>query len=213
MQDKTILIKNIDKLLPQTQCEKCDYPGCEPYATAIINNQEKINKCEPGGQITANAIADLVKTERLVVAKPPGNKTIAVIDESICVGCTICLKYCPTDAIIGANKLMHTVITDECTGCELCIAPCPMDCIEMVELEERIPTWSIDNEIVKEKADKARIRFNNHKTRLHLEEEEKIKRHKQAKNLTIKSEIMASIERAKQKKALKNNNSSKPGDK
>ncbi len=127
----------IDALLPQTQCTRCGYPSCRDYAAAIADGAAQINQCPPGGtetllalaQLTGRAIAPLNKDNGLESAP-----TIAFIDEERCIGCTKCLPPCPTDAIVGAPRLMHTVVAELCTGCELCVAPCPVDCISMVPL-------------------------------------------------------------------------------
>jgi electron transport complex protein RnfB len=125
----------IDSLLPQTQCTQCGYAGCLPYATAIARGEARINRCPPGGDAGIRALAAL--TGRPYVPLDPAHgvekpRLLAVIDESACIGCTICIQKCPVDAIAGAAKLMHTVIAAECTGCELCVAPCPVDCIKLV---------------------------------------------------------------------------------
>jgi electron transport complex protein RnfB len=124
----------IDALLPQTQCTRCGYPGCSPYAAAIARGEADINQCAPGGAATIQALAALLGRE----VKPlnPANgvespPTVAWIDETRCIGCARCLPPCPVDAIVGAPKFLHTVLADRCTGCELCLAPCPVDCIEM----------------------------------------------------------------------------------
>jgi electron transport complex protein RnfB len=138
------LVEQIDAILPQTQCGQCGYPGCKPYATAIANGEADINQCPPGGEAGVKMLADLLGVE----PKPlnaehgvPKPKSVAVIDENVCIGCTLCIQACPVDAILGAAKQMHTVIAAECTGCELCIAPCPVDCIAMVPLGEDIAHW------------------------------------------------------------------------
>ncbi|MCE9632940.1 MAG: electron transport complex subunit RsxB [Methylophilales bacterium] len=138
------LVDQIDAILPQTQCGQCGYPGCKPYATAIAAGDADINQCPPGGEAGVKMLADLLGVE----PKPlnaehgvPKPKSVAVIDENICIGCTLCIQACPVDAILGAAKQMHTVITAECTGCELCVAPCPVDCITMEPLKEDIPHW------------------------------------------------------------------------
>jgi electron transport complex protein RnfB len=124
----------IDALLPQTQCTRCGYAGCQPYAAAIANGEAQINQCPPGGSATIAALAALlgrpVQPLNPVhgVESPP---RVAWIDESRCIGCARCLAPCPVDAIVGAAKYMHTVIAGRCTGCELCLPPCPVDCIEM----------------------------------------------------------------------------------
>ena len=126
------LIQRIDALLPQTQCGKCGHPGCKPYAEGIASG-EPINKCPPGGSETINALAELLLVPVLELDTSRGSALaqIAYIREAECIGCTKCIQACPVDAIVGAAKLMHTVIIDECTGCDLCVAPCPVDCIEM----------------------------------------------------------------------------------
>ncbi len=128
-------IDAIDRLLPQTQCERCGHPGCRPYATAIVSGKAEINQCPPGGARTIRALADLLGRDPLPLNPEngrEGSRTRAVIDEKSCIGCTLCIKACPVDAILGANKQMHTVIATECTGCDLCLPPCPVDCISMV---------------------------------------------------------------------------------
>ncbi|HEC30197.1 MAG TPA: electron transport complex subunit RsxB [Gammaproteobacteria bacterium] len=139
------VVDKIDSLLPQTQCGQCGYPGCRPYAEAITRGEAEINQCPPGGGATIAALADLLGVD----SKPlnPENgieediKTVVIIDEDICIGCTLCIQACPVDAILGAAKQMHTVITDECTGCNLCIPPCPVECIYIVPVKEELATW------------------------------------------------------------------------
>jgi len=124
----------IDELLPQTQCTRCGYAGCRPYAAAIAAGEAQINQCAPGGSATIRALADLLGREFQPLNPANGVESplrIAWIDESRCIGCARCLPPCPVDAIVGAAKLMHTVLAERCTGCELCVAPCPVDCIEM----------------------------------------------------------------------------------
>ena len=124
----------IDALLPQTQCTRCGYPGCSPYAAAIARGEADINQCPPGGTATIRALAALLDQHFKPlnpangVESPP---SVAWIDEARCIGCARCLPPCPVDAIVGAPKFLHTVLVDRCTGCELCLAPCPVDCIEM----------------------------------------------------------------------------------
>ncbi len=126
------LIEQVNDLLPQTQCAQCGYPGCRPYAAAIVNDDSAINLCPPGGDETVRKLAGLLGQELLPLAKQPASaQLVAVIDESLCIGCTHCRNACPVDAIVGAQHLMHTIIEAECTGCELCVAPCPVDCIDM----------------------------------------------------------------------------------
>ena len=137
------VVDQINQLLPQTQCGQCGFPGCRPYAEAIVNG-EAINRCPPGGQATINALADLLDVEpepldaENGVEKPP---MVAFIREEECIGCTKCLQACPVDAILGAAKQMHTIISDECTGCDLCVEPCPVNCIEMRPIKVTTRTW------------------------------------------------------------------------
>ncbi|MGI9211568.1 MAG: electron transport complex subunit RsxB [Methylococcaceae bacterium] len=128
------LVERIDALLPQIQCAQCGYPGCRPYAEAIADNRVDIDQCPPGGEDTLRALARLLDSDTRTrhtgptQTKPLG---VAVIDETRCIGCTLCIQACPVDAILGASRFMHTVIASECTGCELCVSPCPVDCISM----------------------------------------------------------------------------------
>lgn len=138
------LADQIDAILPQTQCGQCSYPGCRPYAEAIANGEAEINRCPPGGETTIIALADLLGREPIPLDDEVGEeqaKTVAIIREDTCIGCTLCIQACPVDAILGAAKQMHTVIESECTGCELCLAPCPVDCIDMVPVTEDIFHW------------------------------------------------------------------------
>jgi len=138
------LIDTIDLLLPQTQCERCGYPGCRPYAQAVAAGAE-INRCPPGGTHTIAALAALLGRDvipldpTLVPIDPYG---VALIDESRCIGCALCLPACPVDAIVGSAGHMHTVITRQCTGCELCIPACPVDCISMIASSDNPPQES-----------------------------------------------------------------------
>jgi electron transport complex protein RnfB len=134
-------------LLPQTQCGQCGYPGCRPYAEAIAGG-ERINRCPPGGESTIQALANLLDVEPLPLDEEVGEekpKSVAVIREAECIGCTKCIQACPVDAILGAAKQMHTVIESECTGCDLCVEPCPVDCIDMVEIPVTLKTWHWQN--------------------------------------------------------------------
>lgn len=134
----TTLVDAIDALLPQTQCGQCSYSGCLPYAEAIAAEREEINRCPPGGIKTLQALAKLLEKnpepfmEEMHKQERPA--MTALIRESECIGCTKCIQACPVDAIIGATKQLHTILTQECTGCGLCLAPCPVDCIDMLTL-------------------------------------------------------------------------------
>jgi electron transport complex protein RnfB len=138
------VVERIEALLPQTQCGQCNFPGCRPYAEAIASGEADINQCPPGGEIGIKALADLLGLEALPLNPDNGEesvKTVAVIDEPACIGCTLCIQACPVDAIVGAAKLMHTVIEAECTGCELCLPPCPVDCIDLISTPDTLDRW------------------------------------------------------------------------
>jgi electron transport complex protein RnfB len=165
------LADQIEDLLPQTQCTKCGYPACRPYAEAIANGQAAINQCPPGGTEGVARLAHLLGRETLPINPQNGlerRRPVAVIDEAICIGCTLCIQACPVDAIVGAAKLMHTVVAELCTGCDLCVAPCPVDCIAMVPVTERTgwQAWS------QQEADAARHRHDLRATRLQRERHE-----------------------------------------
>ena len=163
----TPLVRRLDALLPQTQCTKCGYAGCRPYAEAMATGEADINQCPPGGDATiAELAAALGRHPKPLnpengVFRPP---QVAVIDEAICIGCTKCIVACPVDAIVGASKAMHTVIASWCTGCELCIPPCPVDCIALVPVDE-LPL-----------ADLSRARFESRTARLARDERERATR-------------------------------------
>jgi electron transport complex protein RnfB len=138
------IVDQMDALLPQTQCGQCTYPGCRPYAEAIAGGEAEINQCPPGGTSTIHALAELLDKEPLSLNEAHGQHglpEVAVIDEKQCIGCTLCIQACPVDAILGAPKQMHTVISSECTGCDLCVAPCPVDCITMKVIETKSESW------------------------------------------------------------------------
>jgi len=166
-----LLEKQIDAVLPQTQCQKCGYPGCRPYAEAISKQQADINQCPPGGEQGIAKLAAL-----LGVTPKPLNpafgmelpRRVAVIREADCIGCGKCIPPCPVDAIIGSAKHMHSVIAELCTGCELCIAPCPVDCITLEVLPHSV--WSEAD------ANQARLRHESRNRRLAQQETEKIER-------------------------------------
>jgi len=142
------LCAQIDVVLPQTQCGQCGYAGCKPYAEAIAEGDD-INKCPPGGEATIKRLADLMGVEPKPLDAAHGEedvKKVAFIREDECIGCTKCIQACPVDAILGAAKHMHTVMTDECTGCDLCVDPCAVDCFEMVLVAQTTFTWKWDFE-------------------------------------------------------------------
>jgi electron transport complex protein RnfB len=211
------LIQRIDALLPQTQCGKCGHPGCKPYAEGIASG-EPINKCPPGGSETIAALADLLKVPVLELDTSRGSAPaqIAYIREAECIGCTKCIQACPVDAIVGAAKLMHTVIIDECTGCDLCVAPCPVDCIEMrpLPLATVLPivgglAFSLEEQRARAaKRNHARRRFEQRNARLQREEQQKIaERQARAQRAVAHSEVttadpvQAALERVRAQKA------------
>ena len=176
------LIQRIDALLPQTQCGKCGHQGCKPYAQGIAQG-EAINKCPPGGDEAIAALATLLSIPVLELDTGRGTAPpqVAYIREAECIGCTKCIQACPIDAILGAAKLMHTVIVDECTGCDLCVAPCPVDCIEMRPLPANvIPiVGGLAHEAEQynargQKRDHARRRYERRDERLHREEQHRL---------------------------------------
>jgi len=124
------LVEQVNELLPQTQCAQCGYPGCRPYAAAVVDGTAAINLCPPGGDDTIRRLARLLGREVIPLAESVV-PAVAIIDEPACIGCFHCRNACPVDAIVGAHQFIHTVIASECTGCELCVAPCPVDCITM----------------------------------------------------------------------------------
>lgn len=155
------LVEQIEALLPQTQCTQCGFTGCQPYAQGISEGRADINQCPPGGAAGISKLANL-----LAVAEKPLNlkfgveqaRKVAFIVESDCIGCTKCIPPCPVDAILGANKQLHTVITSECTGCELCLAPCPVNCIIMKDLDKPTPWGQLEAENAKHRYQKKKQR-------------------------------------------------------
>lgn len=158
------LTDRIDALLPQTQCEQCGYHGCRPYAEAIAHGEAPINQCPPGGSEGIEKLAALLQRPALPLNPENGiekPRTLARIVEADCIGCTKCIQVCPVDAIVGAAKLMHTVIADDCTGCELCVPACPVDCIVLLPM----PAEQMDAA----HADSARAHFLRREARLQHE--------------------------------------------
>lgn len=154
------LIDKINSILPQTQCARCGYPSCKDYATAIAEKKADINQCPPGGNEGITLLANMLDKEVKPLNPENGKiepRRLAIIEEEACIGCTLCIKACPVDAIIGANKMMHTIIASECTGCDLCIPACPVDCIKVVPDPDQI--WSM------ERRNRAQSRFEQHQLR------------------------------------------------
>ncbi len=210
------LIQRIDALLPQTQCGKCGHPGCRPYAEGIAQG-EAINKCPPGGTETIAELAQLLNLVPLDLDTSRGEAPaqIAFIREAECIGCTKCIQACPVDAIVGAAKLMHTVIVDECTGCDLCVAPCPVDCIDLLPLPlaTLLPIVAgyagnaEEHHARATKRDRARRRFEQRNARLQREEEHKLAERLARSKRPAPSEevnsnpVQAAIERVRAQKA------------
>ncbi|HEY1610241.1 MAG TPA: electron transport complex subunit RsxB, partial [Paraburkholderia sp.] len=171
MNDSNTLADRLEDLLPQTQCTKCGYDGCRPYAEAIAAGTANYNQCPPGGEQGIARLARLL--DKPVIALNPANgverpRPVAFIDESLCIGCTLCMQACPVDAIAGAPKQMHTILGDLCTGCDLCVAPCPVDCIAMIPVTGHATGWDAWSE---QQADAARTRYEQHRARLARERE------------------------------------------
>ena len=189
------LESQIDALLPQTQCTRCGYPACRDYANAIARGEADINQCPPGGSKGIVALANLL--HRIPKPLNPANGVekpfeVAVIDEEICIGCTKCIAACPVDAIVGAAKLMHTVIERECSGCELCIAPCPVDCIRMIVVEPEETDIGI-------RAEQFRARYEARNRRLARIERDR-ETELAARKATVKNPVTEAIERARLRK-------------
>lgn len=191
---KAVSADAIDALLPQTQCRQCGYDGCRPYAEAIVAGRAAINQCPPGGSDCIRDLAELLNVPYQAL-DPQFGATLppaaAFIDESLCIGCTLCIQACPVDAIVGATRLMHTVIAQECTGCRLCIPPCPVDCIGMVPVGDRST-----REQKKIAAARAKRRYESRNRREQREKEERAARLAASKATAAEQKKRATVERA-----------------
>lgn len=228
----TELTEAIDALLPQTQCTKCGYPGCLPYAEAIASGQADIDQCPPGGAVGVRKLATLLGRAPKPLNPIHGSerpRAAALIDEARCIGCTLCIQACPVDAIVGAAKQMHTVLTAACTGCDLCLPPCPVDCIEMVELNDLAARGNrhaaaLAQQSVEEMAAIARPRYHFRQFRIDREKrerEERLARKADAKLAHLeslpgshdldrkKAAVRAAIERARARRAGAQDDNSK----
>ncbi len=192
------LADRIDAILPQTQCEQCGFHGCRPYAEAIAHAEAPINRCPPGGDAGIRALADLLGRTPLPLDPAHGiekPRTLARIVEADCIGCTKCIQVCPVDAIVGAAKLMHTVIADDCTGCELCVPACPVDCIVLLPM----PLKQVDQA----HADAARDNFQRRENRLEriqLERDAELTARKAAVDGVQRNPVQEALARAKARK-------------
>lgn len=183
--------------LPQTQCTRCGFPDCAAYALAIELKQTDINQCPPGGQQGVQRLSTLTG----LPASPlnplngqEGPRHVAWIDETWCIGCTLCIDVCPTDAIIGSNKQMHTVIEDVCTGCELCIPACPVDCLHLENTSGKATGWNAWSQTL---ANQARLRYENKLSR-RLQKSQKTLAQSSPESNTKQSTVQAAIARANQ---------------
>jgi electron transport complex protein RnfB len=194
------LADRIDAVLPQTQCEQCGYHGCRPYAEAIASGEARINQCPPGGAIGIARLAALLEVPVLPLDPEHGiekPRTLARIVEADCIGCTKCIQVCPVDAIVGASKVMHTVMSDDCTGCELCVPACPVDCIVL----ELMPLAQVDDPA---HADASRAHFQRREVRLtrerqRREDELAARKAEVAAMTTPTNPVLAALARAKAK--------------
>lgn len=198
MARNNLSIEQVDALLPQTQCGLCEYDGCKPYAEAIVFDNERLDRCPPGGVKTLKKLGNLTgeNIDKYLedMANKQKPKLTVIIREDECIGCKKCIKACPVDAILGGAKMMHTVIQSECTGCELCVEPCPMDCIDIVQVPE------LSDEEQLEFSNASRRRYQNREKRLNRIDLEKKEKHLKAKRVALKNDIKAAVARAKAKK-------------
>jgi electron transport complex protein RnfB len=163
--ESAALAERLDAALPQTQCTRCGFPDCRAYAQAIASGEADINRCPPGGAEGIVRLAAIASRPVLPLDETRGHegpRLLAVIDEAWCIGCTLCIKACPVDCILGASKLMHTVVDAQCTGCELCVPVCPVDCISLVPVTPGRSGWQAWGA---EQADEARARYAWHRER------------------------------------------------
>lgn len=200
------LASEIDNLLPQTQCTKCGYPACRPYAEAIASGAALYNQCPPGGSEGIARLAALLGKPVIPLNPEHGTerpRPIAVIDETLCIGCTLCIQACPVDAIVGAAKQMHTVLPNLCTGCDLCVAPCPVDCIAMINVTGSKTGWEAWSP---QQADDARSRHAFHAIRVRREKEEndaRLAAKAAAKLQAVQAEIAVSPEQKSEQERKK----------
>ena len=200
------LIGQIDAVLPQTQCTQCDFDGCRPYAEAIVSGEAEINQCPPGGQDGVNALAEILGRETLPLNEAHGEtkpRRVAVVDEKVCIGCTLCIQACPVDAFVGSSKVMTQVIAKECTGCDLCLPVCPVDCIDMVEPELIDKSANTQQkEVINDKQERERAIRDNWRNRFEFHQS-RIERNKRERDELLKSKMIALKEKMAKDKAQK----------
>ena len=200
------LIGQIDAVLPQTQCTQCDFDGCRPYAEAIVSGEAEINQCPPGGQNGVNALAEILGREALPLNEAHGEtkpRRVAVVDEKVCIGCTLCIQACPVDAFVGSSKVMTQVIAKECTGCDLCLPVCPVDCIDMVEPELIDKSANTQQkEVINDKQERERAIRDNWRNRFEFHQS-RIEINKRERDELLKSKMIALKEKMAKDKAQK----------
>ena len=200
------LIGQIDAVLPQTQCTQCDFDGCRPYAEAIVSGEAEINQCPPGGQNGVNALAEILGREALPLNEAHGEtkpRRVALVDEKVCIGCTLCIQACPVDAFVGSSKVMTQVIAKECTGCDLCLPVCPVDCIDMVEPELIDKSDNTQQkEVINDKQERERAIRDNWRNRFEFHQS-RIEINKRERDELLKSKMIALKEKMAKDKAQK----------